>query len=343
MGNSEQAFVTGAAGQLGSALAERLMRDGYEITALIKEHHDDSFLRKIGVRRIIRGDLKKPETFSDAVPEGCIIFHCYSLSPGANAAQEVYNQENVFASQNILRVAKEKNARQFIYASSVSVVGPKATASHWITENDPPHPNEPYGKSKHAVEKELMRFHDETDIPTLILRIFPMYGPRAHRNSTPVRLCKLLSKKRFFIVGDGSNVYEFCYSKNAADGIALAAQKIRSGLEIFNISEPVKRTYLEIINELAQRVNPKVKIVRVPKLAALAIGCAGELAYKVTHKRTITRLRTVQGLLGGWTADCSKEVRVLGYTQRYTLEQGVEEFVQWVKESGILEKEGVKL
>lgn len=341
---SKIAFVTGAAGQLGSALVEKLDKEGYEIIAFIKEHHDDSLLRTLPrVTKVVRGDLKNHESLLGHIPEGAIVFHCYSLSPRANATQEVYTAENKVGTQNLLRAAKEAKVVQFVYMSSCSVIGPKATPTHAIAESDPPSPNEPYGRSKYAAELEIRKFYDETLIPTLILRIFPLYGPRAHRNSTPVRLCKLLSQERFFMVGDGNNHYEFCFSRNAAEGIVLASQKIRSGIEIMNISEPVRRTYNEVINELAKQVNPHVKIVRIPKIPALMIGVGGEIAFKIFRKRTITRLRTVQGLLGGWKSDCSKEVSMLGYTQRYQLEDGCAELVEWVKKSKVLESEGIKL
>ena len=328
--------ITGAAGQLGSALVERLSREKYTIICLIKEHHRTDYLEKLNVQKIIPCDLKDPKTYAKHIPENAIIFHCYSLSPGANATLQKYMQENALATKILLDVAKQKKVQQVIYMSSCSVIGPKATPGHSISEDDPVAPNEPYGKSKLEAEKEVQTFHQETKIPSLILRIFPLYGPYAHLNSTPIRICKLLQKKRFFMVGNGNNYYEFCYTKNAAEGIYLAFQKLKMGIHVLNISEPIKRTYNEVIHEIAKYVNPNVKIVRIPVPLALLIGYGGEMAFKLFHKRTITRLRTVQGLIGGWTSDCTKQVQLLDYKQPYTLEQGVAEFIQWAKEEKLV-------
>src|SRR3989338_8648781 len=99
---SKIAFVTGAAGQLGSALVEKLDQEGYEIIAFIKEHHDDSLLRTLlNVKKIVRGDLKSPESLLGQIPQGAIVFHCYSLSPGANATEDVYTAENKVGTQNL--------------------------------------------------------------------------------------------------------------------------------------------------------------------------------------------------------------------------------------------------
>ncbi len=335
------AFVTGAAGQLGSALIEKLLSENYHIHAFILPHHDDTLLKSYegkGVEKIIKADITNPNSLTNQIPEGAIVFHCYSLSPGANQTEEVYQQSNVQGTKNVLNAATLAKATKFIYTSSCSVIGPKATSTHPITETDNADPNEPYGRSKRDAELEIQKWHKETNIPTAICRIFPLYGPRAHINSTPVRLMKLLQKKRFYMIGDGNNTYEFCFSRNAADGVALAAEKITAGLQIYNTSEPIRRTYNEVIFEIAKHINPNVKIVRIPPLAAKMIGYGGEAAFKLFRKRTITRLRTVQGLLGGWTSDCTKEVTELGYTQQYTLEQGVQELVTWAKEKGLLDK-----
>ncbi len=334
------AFVTGAAGQLGSALIEKLLSEGYQITAFILPHHDDTLLKSYegkGVEKIIKADITNPVSLLNQIPQGAIVFHCYSLSPGANQTEEIYQQSNVQGTKNVLEAAKKANASKFIYTSSCSVIGPKATPTHSISETDVADPNEPYGRSKHDAETEINKWHQETKIPTAICRIFPLYGPRAHINSTPVRLMKLIQKKRFYMIGDGNNTYEFCFSRNAADGVALAAQKITNGIQTYNTSEPIRRSYNEVIFEIAKHVNPQVKIVRIPPTLAKIIGHGGEFAFKVFRKRTITRLRTVEGLLGGWTSNCTKEVTELGYTQKYTLEQGVEELVSWAKNKGLLD------
>ena len=332
------AFVTGAAGQLGSALVEKLCSSGYEVHAFILPDHDDSLLvslqnDKKGVVRIIKGDITDSSMLAGVIPLGCVVFHCYSLSPGANEREETYQRVNVSGTSVVLAEARRAQVSKFVYASSCSVIGPKARPGHAILETDPPIPDEPYGRSKLGAEVEVRTFFEETGICTIICRIFPLYGPRAHTNSTPVRLLALMQKKRFFMIGDGCNTYEFCFSRNAADGMVLVSSKVNAGFEIVNTSEPIRRTYNEVVFELAKQVNPMVKIVRIPVPLATFIGYGGEMAFKVFHKRTITRLRTVQGLIGGWTSDCSKEVS-LGYSQQYSLEEGVHELVEWGKKMG---------
>ncbi len=335
------AFVTGAAGQLGSALVEKLCSEGYSVHAYILSDHDDSLLVSLqgkGVVKIIKGDICNADSLLGIIPDRAIVFHCYSLSPGANAREEVYQAVNAGGTRNVLAEARRACVSQFVYASSCSVIGPKATQGHAISEGDNCDPNEPYGRSKLGAELEVRKFFDETKISTVICRIFPLYGPRAHKNSTPVRLLHLMSQKKFYMVGDGQNAYEFCFSRNAADGMVLASQKLFNdgGFEIVNTSEPIRRTYNEVIFEIAKQVNPSVQIVRIPVQLAKMIGYGGEMAFKLFRKRTITRLRTVQGLLGGWTSDCSKVV-MLGYSQKYSLEEGVAEVVMWARKNGHLD------
>lgn len=338
----QKVFVTGATGQLGSALVERLLEEKkYEIICFIHllDNQDVSILTNLGIKKIIKGDLTKPETYEQHVPQGGIIFHCYSLSPGANADPKVYEHHNLAASQRLLEVAEKKKVRQLVYMSSCSVIGPKATKTHFINEQDPVGPDEPYGRSKLAVEKEVKVFYDRTGIPSLLLRIFPIYGPNTHPNSSPVRFCKLLQKERFFILGDGSNYFEFGYTRNVADGIVAATQKVNTGFEIFNVSEPEKKTYKEIIAELAKHINPNIKITYIPVPLAYFTGYLGNVLSALLRKRFIFRMRSVRGLLGGWNADCSKLVQRTGYKQRYTLEEGLAELVDHVRKNNLLEQE----
>ena len=342
MTESEKVFITGAAALLGSHIVERLVAQGFEVTALVKDHHDTSFLESIGGVKIVKGELKKPSTFSNHIPKNSIVIHNYSLSPGANATKEVYYKENVLGTANLLNSSKSNNIKQFVYISSCSVVGPRAKKRKFISESSEERPDTNYGWSKLAAEKAVKLFYKRTKIPCLILRVFPIYGPRAHINSTPIRLYKMLRKKRFVIVGKGKNLYEFNYAGNTADSILLASQKKKKGIHTFNVSEPSKRTYKEVLMEIAQYANPQVKYIHFPKLLAYPIAIVGELVAVSLRKRFILRLRTLKGLIGAWNSDCTKIEKELGYKQKYSLEQGVSSMVKWINDNKIIEKEWVK-
>ena len=333
----QKVVVTGAAGLLGSHLVELLMLNGYEVIGVVKKYHDSSYLNKLGVK-VVKADLNNPKTYVGAIPVGAIIIHNYALSPGANASRDTYIKENVKATLELLKEAKRKKVKQFIYMSSCSVVGPRANRWKYISERDPPQPDTDYGESKLRCERLVRAFHSKTNIPCLVLRVFPIYGPRCHLNATPIRLYKMLKKKRFIIVGSGGNDYEFCYAANAADGILLAMQKRKTGIHTFNVSETEKRTFKEVVREIAKYSNPQVKYVWMPRIVAYPIAFAGEAMARMFRVRHIIRWRTLTGLLGAWNSDCSK-LKSLGYKQRYSLEQGVANMSKWINGSGALEKD----
>jgi len=338
----EEVFITGAAGLLGSHLVERLSKQKYKITAMVKPNHDTSFLRKFSGVKVFSGDLKKPETFINHIPKKAIIIHNYALSPAANASKDVYFKENILSASNVFKGAAQKKAKQLVYISSCSVVGPRAKKNRFISEDENPKPDTDYGWSKLKAEGIVHKFYKKTGIPCLMLRVFPLYGPRSHVNSTPVKFYKMVKKRYFIFVGNGGNPYEFCYAGNAADAIILAFQKIKDGIEVLNIAEPEKRTFKEIIDEISKYANPKVKHIYIPKYIAYPIGLVGEVVALSLKKRLLFRLRALRGMLGAWNADCSKLVDVLGYKQQYSLEEGVEVMAKWMEKEKMWEKKWEK-
>ena len=324
------AFITGGAGFLGSYITENLANKGYKVICLVKEHHDTKLIEKANVK-IIRGDLLKPETFKKYIPNNCTIFHCYSLSPGANTTKEKYFNENVEGTKNLLRACKK--IKKFVYISSLSVVGPRASNNKMMNEKTEPTPDNNYGLSKLEAEKIIRKFHETNKVLTIITRLSTLYGPRCHKNSASGKLFKMIKKPIFIVIGNGNNIYEFNFIKNIAKGVILAAENVKD-FGIYNVGDIKKITYNEVINEIKKNVNKKAIIIHIPKYFAYILGYIGELASKITHKKTIFTIRTVNGLLGGWATSYEKAVKEIGLKQDYSLKEGIKETAEWLKEEG---------
>ena len=231
------AFITGAAGFLAHHLVELLVKKGYTVKCLVKKNKKTENIEHLPVE-IVKVDLKNPSEIEGLIPQGALVFHCYSLSPGAHASKEVYNDENVISTQNLLVECKKSNISKLVYISSCSIIGPNTTDN--ITEDTIPSPDNFYGQSKLEAENKIKEFHQSTNIPTLILRLSSLFGPGMHPKTSSLRLFRMTTKPIFPLVGNGKNIYEFSYIKNISNGIYLASEKIEEGLILLNIADEKK-------------------------------------------------------------------------------------------------------
>ncbi|MBI2148939.1 NAD(P)-dependent oxidoreductase [Candidatus Woesearchaeota archaeon] len=330
----KKAFITGAAGFLGSHLVEQLSKKGYEITGLIKPHHNTEFIEKFKVKTI-KGDLLKPETFARYIPKNCAVFHSYSLGPGAKASKEKYFLDNVEGTKNLLKACLKKKISKFVYIGSISAIGPNAEEGKPITEYTSPNPDNAYGESKLAAEKIVEDFAKKTKIPTAILRLSTLYGPRAKKNAATTKIFMLVKKPIFIVVGNGKNLYEFNYVKNVVSGIILASEKINN-FKIYNIGEIEKKTYNEIIKLIAKNMNKKTIILHIPTVIAKTMGYFGDVITKITNKRFIINSRIIKGLLGGWKTSYNKAEKEIHLKQQYNSEEGIKETIEWLKKERMI-------
>ena len=172
-------LVTGVAGFIGSHLAERLLKSGYEVLGIdsffdyyprhIKESNLEGFKGESGFE-FIEGDISTLDL--DGIIESVeAVFHQAALA-GVRASWGQrfgeYVSNNVLCTQLLLEASKDKNLEKFVYASSSSVYGDARDLP--ITESSPTLPVSPYGVTKLAAEDLCALFHRNQGLPCIVLR-----------------------------------------------------------------------------------------------------------------------------------------------------------------------------
>src|SRR5438874_4159840 len=226
--------VTGAAGFIGSQLADALQEAGHEVVGVdcFTDYYDlaekEENVRGLDVRRL---DLAKQPLDLDGV-DG--VFHLAG-QPGVRSFGDVfplYVRRNVLATQRVLAAAVEARAR-VILASSSSVYGD--AAAYPTPEDTPPLPISPYGITKLACE-HLARAHASGfGLDALVLRYFTVYGPRQRPDMFVRRVVDALaSGEPFEVYGDGSQSRSFTYVSDAVDATIAAMERAASGA-VYNV------------------------------------------------------------------------------------------------------------
>jgi UDP-glucose 4-epimerase len=306
--------VTGAAGFVGSHLAEALIDRGEEVVGidcfldyyprLLKERNL-SRLRKSDRFRLVEADLARAD-LAPLVAGAEWIFH-QAAQAGVRASWgkdfSIYTESNVHATQRLLEAARDAGVRRLVYASSSSVYGD--TDDLPMRETSLPRPVSPYGVTKLAAEHLCWLYWKNYGLETVSLRYFTVYGPRQRPDMAFHRFLKsALLGDEIPLYDDGEQTRDFTY---VADAIAanLAAAERGTGGGIYNIgggSRVSINRVLETISDISGRA------VRVRR--------EGRQKGDVRHT----------------AADTSRARADLGFEPRVPLDDGLRRQWEWTRE-----------
>jgi UDP-glucose 4-epimerase len=311
MPSMPRVLVTGAAGFIGSHVADHCLRLGMEVTAT--DDLSGGFLRNVPpAARWARGDLRDP-AFVRSLWDAGDFDHVYHLA--AYAAEGLshfvrrYNyQTNLIASVNLLNEAVNRGVRTFVFTSSIAVYGAGSTP---MTEDAVPRPEDPYGVSKYAFELDLRAAHDMFGIDHVVFRPHNVYGERQnisdrYRNVIGIFMNQALRGEPMTVFGDGRQTRAFSHVDDVAPLIARAPLVPAALNEVFNIGSDTPCSVLELAEEVARAMGRPASITRLP-----------------------ARLEVVHAL-----ADHSKARRVFAPPPAVGLPGGLDRMAAWVRGMG---------
>jgi len=261
--------ITGAAGFLGSHLAETLLDRGYAI---------------VGVDNLITGDLANiahlrdrdfefiNQNVSDHIDvDGPVDFVLHFASPASpiDYAELPIPTLKVGAlgTHNALGLAKAKGA-SLLLASTSEVYGDPLVhpqkETYWGNVN-PIGPRSVYDEAKRFAEAITFAYHRQHGIDTKIVRIFNTYGPRMRVNdgrAVPAFASQALRNEDVTIFGDGTQTRSFTYVADLVDGIIRLMLSKEHGP--INIGNPREMTIKEIGETIIRMTGSKSKLIYKP-------------------------------------------------------------------------------
>jgi nucleoside-diphosphate-sugar epimerase len=265
-------LVTGAAGFIGSHLAERLLADGHEVYGI------DAFIDYYD-RSIKERNLEGPRSWNTfTFVEGNLIdVHLRPLLEGVDwvfheAAQAGvraswgeefthYTTCNVDATQRLLEtVLRLGGVKRVVYASSSSVYG-NATELP-LHEDAVLHPYSPYGVTKLAAEHLCTLYQRNFGVPTVSLRYFTVYGPRQRPDMAFHRFCKsIISNEPIRVYDDGNQTRDFTYVSDVVEANIQAAQTEEAIGQVINIAGGSRVTLRSVIHMLENITGSNLEIL----------------------------------------------------------------------------------
>jgi UDP-glucuronate 4-epimerase len=258
--------VTGAAGFIGSHLAETLLAAGHEVVSV--DSYTDYYERARKERNAAALDVLELDLATaplEPILEGADgVFHLAG-QPGVRASWgetfALYLQRNVLTTQRLFEAAAAADVR-VVFASSSSVYG---DAEHYPTAEDvAPRPISPYGISKLACEQLAHAIRRGQGLDAVLLRYFTVFGPRQRPDMAFTVMLEALARGRTFrLFGDGSAARSFTYVGDAVAATVAALERGRGG-EVYNVGGGDEATMNEAI-ALAEAVSGRsLDVERTP-------------------------------------------------------------------------------
>ena len=301
-------LITGVAGLIGSHLAEHLVSKGYDVYGI--DNLSGGYVENIPKNvRFYQGDLNHSEWVSSVFkviqPDYVYHFAAYAAEGLSPFIRNFNYSNNLLSSANIINECIKNDVKKIIFTSSMAVYGEGKPP---FKETDIPHPIDPYGISKYAVELDLECAKSQFDLNYTIVRPHNVIGIRQniwdkYRNVIGIWIRRVLRDESICIFGDG-------FQERAFSDIKFCLEPFEKlmfdfGGEVFNLGCPQQHS----LNEIAEIVIKTAK--------------------KFGFNSTIEHLPQRHGEAKYAYCDHSKAEKVLGFKDETDFEKTIEEMFVW--------------
>lgn len=208
---------------------------------------------------------------------------------------------------------------------------------HPREENNPPHPENNYGKSKLEAEKIVL--NGNWKMECVVARLPMVYGPGT-RLIVP-KLFGMVRRRIYPLIGFGDTKMEFCFVTNAVQALRLCGENPKAVGQLFYVSDSRSYTIREVISNVANAMNCRIIFLRIPRSIALMLAGIWEIAAKLlpvpplvsrySGKPFFTR-ETVRWTTKDVNIVSTEKIRdLLGYTPNTDIATGCRITAQWLK------------
>lgn len=312
-------LVTGAAGFIGSHLADKLLDAGHRVIGV--DNYDPFYSDAIKRANLANAssnpnwsfyeiDLRDKKLLDGIKEDVDLVIHLAAKAGVLPSVQdpEGFLANNVIGTSNLIEWTANHNCSKFIFASSSSVYG-NNTKVPFSEEDSVDHPISPYAFTKKACELMTHSYHITHELDIVNLRFFTVYGPRQRPDLAIHKFTRLIrSGQAIEMYGDGSTARDYTFVDDTLQGILGAVDFIMEDSGIFETinlgnSDPV--LLRDLISMIYEKLEVEPNVIEKPM-------------------QTGDVVRTY--------ADIRKAKSMLGYNPKTKLSEGLDKFLKWYLE-----------
>jgi UDP-glucose 4-epimerase len=301
--------IFGGGGFIGSAIADRLLLDGYELR-IFERPRVEPYRKFLNTEPVqwLTGDILSMHDVSDAIDGADIVIHLVSSTlPKSSNDDPVYDvQSNLVGSLQMLSAMVTKKVKKIIFISSGGTV--YGTPRYLpIDERHPTEPRVSYGITKLAIEKYLLLFEQMHGIKATILRVANPFGERQRietaQGAVGVFLHRALSGRPIEIWGDGTATRDYIYISDVADAFARAVA-YEGPRNLFNVSSGEGTSLNELVSLLEEILGYPIERHYLP-------GRGFDVPVSILNSELARR--------------------EMGWAPKVSLQEGIKNVVKWMK------------
>jgi UDP-glucuronate 4-epimerase len=314
---SHHILVTGGAGFIGSHLVRRLLGRGDRVTVL-DEFNDfyDPRRKRANVApfldradfRLVEGDIRDVASVDEIFARRDLdaVVHLAARAGVRPSLEQpiLYEEVNCVGTLRLLEAARRHGPQVFIFGSSSSVYGINRKVP-FSEEDRIEQPISPYATTKRTNELQCFNYHHLYGLRVACLRFFTVYGPAQRPEMAIHKFTHRLARgEKIPLFGRGDTRRDYTYVDDIIDGV-VAALDLAPGFEILNLGGSETTRLDQLVAWLAEELAVEPRIEYLPEQP-------GDVP--ITY------------------ADVSKAARVLGYSPKVPIREGLRRFVAWYRD-----------
>jgi len=309
-------LLTGAAGFIGSHLAEKMLSLGFEVTGV--DNFDDFYSRNIKERNLqealrarnfdlIEGDICDAELWNSIESRSFDIILHLAAKAGVRPSMDdplSYNKTNITGTNYLLEFARRKKIPKVVFASSSSVYGVNKNLP-WRVEEKNLEPISIYAFSKLSAEQLCELYQQYFGLSIIALRFFTVFGPRQRPDLAIHKFVKAIDNgENVTLYGNGETFRDYTFIDDIINGVIGAINYQNDRFEIFNLGNTHTISLIKLVNVVAKLLDKEAKITFMPEQP-------GDVPYT-------------------WS-DIEKSRQLLNYDPKTDIEEGILKFINWYK------------